>query len=111
MKGMSFIELRQFYIDHYTLGYFNTNVTNKLVMLGLICYLTNEAKAKKPDVTHYQIIMSLTKDMPLPESIVTSLAIICEDISYGCKEFSTFGVDKKQVISTVKNLLNSYLPF
>jgi hypothetical protein len=30
---------------------------------------------------------------------------------YGCKEFNTFGVDRKDVPKTIKKLLDEYVPF
>lgn len=111
MQGMKFEELRQFYIDHFSLGCINSDLGEKLVLIGLICKLTKQAQEKKPGVTHYQIITSLNKDIFLPENFIVGLAIMCEDFSYHSKKFPDFGIEQKNIISTVKNIMKSYLPF
>jgi hypothetical protein len=103
--------LKKIYSDNFSLGCLNTNMGDKLALISLICHLTQKAKEKKPFVNPYQILMSLTKDYALPEDFIVGLSIVCEDFMYGCKEFPTFGVEEKNVIFTIKNLLKSYLPF
>jgi len=44
-------------------------------------------------------------------TFLKSLACVCQDIMYGCKEFNTFGVERKDVPKTIKKLLNEYVPF
>jgi hypothetical protein len=109
MMGMSYDELKKIYIENFSLGYLNTDINNKFALISLICYITMKAKMKKPDVTTYQIIMKIYND--LPEDFIKALAIICDDFSYGCTEFPTFGIQPKDMIDTIKNLLKSYLPF
>ena len=49
--------------------------------------------------------------MNLPHSFEKALSIICDDFSYGCKEFPTFNIKGSDMVKTIKNILNSYLPF
>lgn len=111
MQGMKFDELRQFYIDHFSLGFLNTEASNKLVLIGLLCKLTKQLQSKKPGVTFYQVITKLTEKMALPEEFIWALAIICEDLSYGATKFPDFGVEEKNIIPTLKSILSTYLPF
>ena len=106
---MDYESLKKVFSDNFSLGYLNTDAGNKLVLISLICYLTQKLKEKKPGVTHYQLIMKLAKD--LPENFVVGLSIICEDLAYGCTKFPNFGVEDKKIPETIKNLLKTYLPF
>ena len=49
--------------------------------------------------------------MQLPEEFLKGLAIVCEDFSYGCTEFPTFGISQKELIPKAKEILNTYMPF
>ena len=61
---MKYDELRQFYKDNFSLGFINTkgrsNIESRFILISLICYVTYKTKLKKPDTTHYQIIMKLS---------------------------------------------------
>lgn len=111
MEGRPYEELKRYYTENFSLGYLNTDINNKFALISLICYLTLKAKDKKPDVTHYNIIRSITKDMHIPHAFEKSLAIICEDFSYGCVNFPTFNIKGQDIIKTIKDILNSYVPF
>ena len=56
-------ELRKIYSKYFSLGYLNTTINNKFALVSLICFLTFKAKSNKPDVTHYKVIKSITKDL------------------------------------------------
>lgn len=101
---------RQFYNECYSLGNLGCSIQDKFALIGLICYVTDKAKQKQP-ATHYQIIKGLSKGLSLPESFICGLAIMCEDFAYESKEFPTFGVESKDIVSTVRNILNTYMPF
>jgi hypothetical protein len=105
-------EMRKQYAQLYSLGNLNTDLSSKFALISLICYLTYKAKEKKPDVTHYQIIKSATKDIYLPEDFIKALAVVCEDFSYGCKEFPLFNLKTpKDMIKTIRDIVSTYLPF
>lgn len=115
---MSFDELRRFYSENFSLGYLNLPESNghspferKLILISLICYVTYKTKLKKPDVTHYEIIMKFNKNLDLPDNFIKGLAIICEDFSYHCSDFPTFGLKGQDIIKEVISILKSYLPF
>ena len=113
---MNFNELRKFYSDNYSLGYINSNnkhspIENRFILISLICYVTYKAKQKNPDTTHYEIIMKLSKNLGLPDKFINSLAIICEDFSYDCNEFPTFGLEGKKILEEIVSILKTYIPF
>ena len=98
LENISFDKLFKIYRKYFSLKYINTNTDNKLALIALVCFLTNELQKKNRNIT------------PLPH-LLKSLACICQDIMYGCTEFNTFGVERKDVPKTIKKLLNEYIPF
>lgn len=111
VNGMSYMQMQQCYEENFAIGHINGNIQEKFALIGLICYLTYKAKQKSPGVTHWQIIKKLTEGMDLPERFLMGLSIMCDDFSYGCTDFPTFGLDPKEIINKVKQIFNNYLPF
>lgn len=108
---MSYNELRRVYDGNFSLGYLNKDIQSKFFLISAICEITRLAKQKKPDVTYWQIVYNISEKSGLPEKFLKGLAVVCEDFSYGCNEFPTFGVEKKNLIPKIQEILNSYLPF
>ena len=111
LNGMSYIQMQRCYNENFSIGHINGKIQDKFALIGLICYLTYKAKQKSPGITHWHIIKKISVGMDLPERFLMGLAIMCEDFSYGCTDFPTFGVDQKDIIKTVKNILDNYRPF
>ena len=115
---MNFDELRRFYTDNFSIGYLNpppdnghTSFERKLILISLICYLYHKNKGKNPDLTYYSLIYKLSQGMNIPDNFIKGLAIVCEDFAYSCTEFPTFGLEGKKIISEIREVLNSYIPF
>ena len=116
---MSFDELRKFYSEHFSTGYLNitpdkgfSSFERKLILISLICYITYKGKLKNPDVTHYQTIVKLSKNLCLPDDFIKGLAIVCEDFAYGNNgNFPTFGLEGKKILEKIVSILKTYLPF
>lgn len=115
---MNFNDLRRFYTENFSLGYLNLPEENghspferKLILISLICYITYKTKLKNPDTTHYEVIMKLNKNLGLPDNFIKGLAIVCEDFSYQCTDFPTFGLKGQDIVKEVISILKSYLPF
>ena len=108
---LTYSDLQQIYNQHFSLGFLGNDINNKFALVSLICFLTFKAKSNKPDVTHYKVIKSITKDSFYPEDFLKGLAVVCEDFSYGCTEFPTFNIQPKDMVKTVKELLSTHLPF
>jgi len=113
---MNFNELRRFHSENFSLGYINSGhgrsaIEERFVLISLVCYITYKSKTKNPDTTHYEIIMKLSKNLGLPENFIKGLAIVCEDFSYQCTDFPTFGLKGKDVINEAVSILKSYIPF
>ena len=76
-KDMNFLELTQFFKENYGTGYLNPEATDKMTsferkleLISLINYITYKNKLKNPDITHYQIIMKLSKNLGLPDEFI-----------------------------------------
>lgn len=113
---MNFRELDQFYSENFSLGYINGSTSrspfeNRIVLISLVCYVTYKTKLKNPDITHYEIIMKLSKNLGLPDEFIKGLSIICKDFSYQCTEFPTFGLKGQDILKEIISILNSYIPF
>lgn len=113
LQNISFDKLSTIYRKYFSLGYLNTDVSNKLAIISLTCYITNELKKKGKKVTCYDVLLLIGKDFRELEknTFLKSLGAICEDLMYGCTEFPTFDIKPADMPKTVKNLLDSYVPF
>jgi hypothetical protein len=109
----SYEELQQIFNRYFSLKFLSTNITDKLALISLTCYLVYRLKEKKPDVTHWSLLYKINNDnnLSIPEDYLKGLAVICNDFSYGCKEFSTFGLTIKEIPKKIAELLNCCLPF
>ena len=114
---MTFKELEQFYKDNFSIGYLNSSQNtrspfeNRLVLISLICHVTYKTKLKNPDVNHYRVIMKLSENLGLPDKFIWGLSIVCEDFSYQCTEFPTFGLKGQDIVKEIRAILKTYLPF
>lgn len=113
---MKFKELQRFYSENFSLGYINSghdrsSIEERFVLISLIDFITYKAKLKNPDVTHYEIIMKLSKNLGLPNEFIKGLAIVCEDFAYQCTDFPTFGLKGNDIIKQAVSILKSYMPF
>lgn len=115
-NDISFIELKRIYSEHFSLGNLNnTNgrsaIENRMVLISLICYIYSKNKPKNPDLTYYELIMKLSKNLGLPDGFIKGLSIVCEDFAYNSKDFPTFGLKGQDILKEIIEILKSYLPF
>lgn len=113
---MSFNELKRLYTEYFGLGCINGNgkhsaIECRFILISLICYITYKNKLKNPDITHYSVIMKLSNNLGLPDDFIKALSIICEDFSYCCTDFPTFGLKNKEILEEIILILKSYVPF
>lgn len=100
--------MRQIYQQNFSLHYIKGNFKEKIAVISLLCYLHHEIKKKK-SISFYELIMKI--DETLPIDFIKSLSIICEDFAYECTEFENFGVEIKNIPSTLKEIFKKILPF
>jgi hypothetical protein len=111
IDGLSYLEMCDVYSKNFSLHNILGGMQNKFFLIGSICRLTHAAKQKSPGVTHWQIIKKLTFDLHLPERFLMGLAIMCDDFAYETNEFPNFGVEDKDVIPKIKEILKNWMPF
>lgn len=113
LENISFEKLNKIYSKYFTLGYLNTNLSDKLACIALTCYITNEVKKKNKKLTCYDVLLKVASDAGEVEknTFLKSLATICEDYMYGCEVFPDFGVPPKEMPKQLKILLDKYCPF
>ncbi len=111
MSEPTYEQLRAVYEKRFTLGYLNMDINNKFALISLVGYLTMKVREKSPTATHLSVLNKINADLKLPQDFINALAIVCEDFSYGCKQYPTFGIKDKDIISTIKSLLNKWVPF
>ena len=109
---MEYSEKKDVYSKNFSLGYLNTNFSDKIGLISLICYITYTKKQKEPGIDCYKVIRAITKDVSLPDDFIETLSIICEDYMYGTKEFPTFGCKTgDEIIKKIKSTLETWVPF
>ena len=61
LENISFEKLSKIYTKYFTLGYLNSNMSDKLACIALTCYITNEVRKKGKSVTCYDILLNVGK--------------------------------------------------
>lgn len=113
LQSISFDKLLTVYSKFFSLGYLNTDISDKLACISLTCYLTNEFRKKGKKTNCYEVLLWIGKDMPeqIKNTFLKSLGAICEDLMYGNTVFPDFGIAPKDMPKQVRKLLDSYCPF
>lgn len=116
LNEMDYNSTRVLFNKYFSTGNLNLNLENKLALIGMICYITNNINRTKDElnkVTCYQVICKIGKDFPdeVHQDFFKALGAICDDFMYGSKEFPTFGIDPKTMPKEVLKLLNTWMPF
>lgn len=111
-ESISFDILRDHYNRYYSLGYLG-EMSDKLAVIALTCFITNELRKKGQKVTCFDVLLKVGKDFPdtLKHTFLKALGVICEDFMYGCTVFLDFGIPVKEMPKQLKKLLDNYCPF
>lgn len=108
---MDFKTKKKLYSDNFGLYFSDDSLMTKFKVIGLICFLYDKLREKKPGLTYYELIQTINKPTIIPDSYAEGLAIVCEDFAYNCKEFPNFGLNTNEMVPTLKELLRLALPF
>lgn len=113
LENISFDKLALIYQKYFSLGYLNTDASDKLACISLTCYITKELNKKGKKVTCYDVLLQIGKNFPelVKNTFFKSLGAICQDLMYGCETFPDFGLSPKDMPKAVLKLLNKYCPF
>lgn len=110
-KKLTFKEKAAFYNEHFSIGYINSDINEKLALISLIGYAVKKVREKNPDATFCQVVYKIASGMGIPEDFLDTISIIAEDFSYGCTDFPKFGLKDKEIIPKIKEIFNKYVPF
>lgn len=108
---LSYNELKDIYIQYFSLGKIASDINEKFALISLIGYIVYNMKKKRPDVSYYEVVYKLSEGLGISESEIKSLAIIVEDFSYECTEFPTFGLKSKEMPQKIREILSKKMPF
>lgn len=113
LQNSSFEKVLAIYEKYFSLGYLNTDVSDKLAVISLTCYITNELRKKGKKINCYEVLLQVGKDFSKTEkeTFFKSLGAICESLMYGSTKFPDFGIIPKDMPKTLRKLLESYCPF
>ena len=113
LRNISFEKLLVIYDKFFSLGYLNTDISDKLACISLTCYITNELRKKGKTINCYDTLLMVCKDYPedIKNEFLKSLGVMCESLMYGNSVFPDFGIKPKDMPNTIKNILKSYCPF
>lgn len=115
----TFEELNEIYQKYFTLKNVGVTIDNKFGLISLVCFLTKQARVKKPDATCLQVLEKVnapTAEDPFSAcgnpDFIRGLAIICEDYMQTKGDFMTFGMkSSKEMVAKIREILGEELPF
>mgnify|MGYP003435199928 CR=1 FL=1 len=113
LENISCYKLNKVYANYFSLSFLDLKFTDKLACITLTCYITNELRKKGQNINSYDVLLKVGKDLPdiVKNTYFKSLAAICEDFLYDCKDFPDFGIPIKEMPKQLKLLLDNYCPF
>lgn len=108
-------DLEDYYAKHFSLGFLNTTFENKVGLISLICFLTQQARKKNPDATCYQVIMKVIGNESFNKykaEFLRGLAVVCDDFMKHTSEFLTFDLKSaKAITNKINEILDTWMPF
>ena len=113
LKDLDFNKTLAIYKKFFSVHFLNSNLGDKLAVIALTCYITNELRKKDKEITCYDVLLKVGKDFREGEknTFLKSLGAICEDLMYGCTTFLDFGIKPKDMPKQLQILLDNYVPF
>ena len=112
-------DLQEIYQKYFSLSRVCTTIDNKFGLISLVCFLTKQARVKKPEATCLQVLEKVnapTAEDPFKAcgnpDFIRGLAIICEDYMQTKGDFMTFGLkSSKEIVAKIREILGEELPF
>ena len=113
LKDLDFNKTLAIYKKFFSVHFLNSNLGDKLAVIALTCYITNELRKKDKEITCYDVLLKVGKECGYggKENFLKLAGAICEDFMYGVKDFPDYGVSLKNMPKQLKKLLDSYVPF
>ena len=89
-------------------------LNDKIMLISLVGLTASKLKEKNKDLKTLDILIQITKasKKDMVYDFIVNLSIIVDDLSYLVKEFDSCGFNEsKQIISKIKELISSWVPF
>ena len=82
LKDLDFNKTLAIYKKFFSVHFLNSNLGDKLAVIALTCYITNELRKKDKEITCYDVLLKVGKDFGKEEkeTFLKSLGAICEDL-------------------------------
>lgn len=109
-NNLTFDKKQQIYNKLFSFGFAGKEYTDRVALISLLNYILQKLKNKNPSIKLLDILKKL-KPKYMPEENLHSIAIIAEDLGYGCTDFPTFGIEDKKIPEKIKELLSLWVPF
>ena len=116
LNGMDCNDKRSVYQKVFSLGNFESiDMNDKLMLISLTALTYRKMKEKDVEMTPLKLLMKITgeeKSNSAFYQFLEALAILVEDLSYGCTKIDPCGMKSSQeIINKIKEILNTWLPF
>ena len=108
---MDITDRKKFYRNNYSIGYFGDKFTDRVAVIAMLMQVYNRLKEKNPLLRLEDLIKKLDTKHYLTKEATENLALICENIAYGCKEFPTFDLQLKDMPAQISDIFMRYTPF
>ena len=93
----------------------NKDLNDKLVLFSLVALVTSKMRAKDSQCTPLKVLMQITgqiQDNSGFYQFLEALSIVVEDLMYETDKFDACGLKSSQeIISRIKELLDTWIPF
>ena len=116
LNGLTCDDKRSVYHKVFSLGNFESgDMNDKLMLISLVALAYRKMKEKDVEMTPLKLLMKLTGEEKSNSGFyqfLEALAILVEDLSYGCTKIDTCGMKTSQeIINKIKEILSQWLPF
>lgn len=107
------MDLRSTFSRYFTLECINASFEEKVALISLICFLTQQARKKNPDVTVDQVFRKILPETKRPSNgLLRALTCMCEDYLKGETTFPIFGAkSSKEIVDKILEILDKEMPF
>ena len=115
MDAEKYKQLHDILYTHLFIGVpASEDLGDKVGLIMMICYLKHALEAKKPDITHAEVIklcMPKEDELWVDQENLDILALMCDWFSYDCKKFPNLGLKAKDMPEKIREQLSKLCPF
>lgn len=116
LADMTFEEARKLHLTTFSLDYLQCSPAEKLGLIAMVCYVTNELNKKRSNydkLTCYDVLKLIDKDASkhFRENFLKGLGVVCQDFMTSDTGYPDFGMPAKEMPKKIKQILDTFLPF